>query len=72
MTISIERSVKAYCLMHETETMNKDLGYHAQVVPFEGYEEVSISMNKPLAPVAMAAFAMVPIIWGLPPVTPEV
>jgi hypothetical protein len=47
MTISTERSVKAHCLMHETETMNKDLGYHAQVAPFEGYEEVSISMNKP-------------------------
>jgi hypothetical protein len=44
MTISTERGVKAYCLMHETETMNSDLGYHAQVVPFEGYEEVSICM----------------------------
>jgi hypothetical protein len=47
MTISTERSVKAYCLMHNTETMNSDLGYHAQVVPFEGYEQVSIAMNKP-------------------------
>jgi hypothetical protein len=47
MTISIERSVKAYCLMHETETMNSDLGYHAQVVPFEGFEQVSICMCEP-------------------------
>jgi hypothetical protein len=47
MTISTERSVKAYCLMHETEGMNSDLGYHAQVFPFEGYEEVSIAMSDP-------------------------
>jgi hypothetical protein len=38
MTISTERSVKAHCLMRDPETMNLDLGYHAQVVPFEGYE----------------------------------
>jgi hypothetical protein len=47
MTISTERGVKAYRLMHDTETMNSDLGSHAQVVPFEGYEQVSISMSDP-------------------------
>jgi hypothetical protein len=51
MTISTERSVKAYCLMHDTETMNSDLGSHAQVVPFEGYEEVSTSMRGPVEPI---------------------
>jgi hypothetical protein len=47
MTISKEHGVKAYELMHETETMNEDLGYHAQVVPFEGFEQVSIAMSDP-------------------------
>jgi hypothetical protein len=31
-----------------------------------------VSMNNPSAPVAMAALAIVPINWGLPPVTPLV
>jgi hypothetical protein len=44
MTMPTERWVKAYELMHETETMNQDLGSHAQLVPFEGYEQVSIAM----------------------------
>jgi hypothetical protein len=47
MTISTECRVKAYRLMHDTETMNSDLGSHAQVVPFEGYEQISISMCEP-------------------------
>ena len=47
MTVSIERSVKAHCLMRDPETMNSDLGYHAQVVPFEGYQQVSIAMSDP-------------------------
>ncbi len=47
MTISTERGVKAYRLMPEAETVNSDLGYHAQVVPFEGYEEVSTCMRGP-------------------------
>ncbi len=47
MTISTEHGVKAYELMHETETMNEDLGYHAQVVPFDGFEQVSIAMSDP-------------------------
>jgi hypothetical protein len=47
MTISAEHGVKAHGLMHDTETMNEDLGSHAQVVPFEGYEQVSISMSDP-------------------------
>jgi hypothetical protein len=47
MTISKEHGVKAYELMHETETINEDLGYHAQVVPFEGFEQVSIAMSDP-------------------------
>ncbi len=51
MTISAERSVKAYCLMHDSETMNSDLGSHAQVVPFEGYEEVSTCMSDLSEPV---------------------
>jgi hypothetical protein len=51
MTISTERGVKAYELMHETETMNQDLGSHAQLVPFEGYEEVSTDMRGPTEPV---------------------
>jgi hypothetical protein len=51
MTISTERGVKAYRLMHDTATMNSDLGSHAQVVPFEGYVQVSISMSDPSEPV---------------------
>jgi hypothetical protein len=51
MTISTERSVKAYCLMHDPETMNSGLGSHAQLVPFEGYEEVSTGMSDPSEPV---------------------
>jgi hypothetical protein len=47
MTISTERWVKTYRLMHDPETMNSDLGSHAQVVPFEGYEQISISMCEP-------------------------
>jgi hypothetical protein len=47
MTVSTERSVKAHCLMRDPETMNSDLGYHAQVVPFEGYQQVSIAMSDP-------------------------
>jgi hypothetical protein len=51
MTISTERGVKAYGLMHDTETMNQDLGSHAQVVPFERYEEISTGMSDPSEPV---------------------
>ncbi len=51
MTISTEREVKAYRLMHDPETMNQDLGSHAQVVPFEGYEEVSTDMSDLSEPV---------------------
>jgi hypothetical protein len=51
MTISTERGVKAYCLMNDTETMNEDLGSHAQVVPFEGYEQVSTCMSDLSEPV---------------------
>jgi hypothetical protein len=47
MTISTERSVKIYGLMPEAETVNSDLGFHAQVVPFEGFEQVSIAMCEP-------------------------
>jgi hypothetical protein len=47
MTISAERTVKAYRLMPESETVNSDLGFHAQVVPFEGYEQISIAMCEP-------------------------
>jgi hypothetical protein len=47
MTISAERTVKAYRLMPEAETMNSDLGFHAQVIPFEGFEQVSICMCDP-------------------------
>jgi hypothetical protein len=47
MTISTERRVKAYRLMPEAETVNSDLGFHAQVVPFEGCEQVSIAMCEP-------------------------
>jgi hypothetical protein len=47
MTISTERGVKAYRLMPEAETVNPDLGYHAQVIPFAGFEQVSISMSDP-------------------------
>jgi hypothetical protein len=51
MTISTERWVKTYRLMHDTETMNSDLGSHAQVVPFEGYEEISTDMSDLSEPV---------------------
>jgi hypothetical protein len=47
MMISAERKFKAYRLMPEADSVNSDLGFHAQVVPFEGYEEVSTAMNKP-------------------------
>jgi hypothetical protein len=47
MTISTERRIKAYCLMPEAETVNSDLGFHAQVVPFEGCEEISTCMRGP-------------------------
>lgn len=47
MTASLDRRVKAYRLMQETETMNSDLGFHAQVIPFEGFEHVSICMSDP-------------------------
>lgn len=51
MTTSTEREVKAYRLMHDPETMNQDLGSHAQVVPFEGYEGVSTDMSNLSEPV---------------------
>jgi hypothetical protein len=51
MRISTEHAVRAYRLMHDTETVNQDLGSHAQVVPFEGYERVSISMSDPSEPI---------------------
>jgi hypothetical protein len=47
MTISAECTVKAYRLMPESETMNSDLGFHAQVIPFEGFEQVSTCMCNP-------------------------
>jgi hypothetical protein len=47
MTISTERGVKAYRLMPESKTVNSDLGFHAQVVPFNGYEQISIAMCEP-------------------------
>jgi hypothetical protein len=53
MTNSVESKVKAYRLMHTTETMNLDLGFHAQVVPFEGIDQISVAMSDPSEPIEL-------------------
>jgi hypothetical protein len=48
MKISTELRVKAYRMMPEAETINTDLGFHAQVIPFDGFEDVSNAIDEPV------------------------
>jgi hypothetical protein len=47
MTISVEQNIKAFSLWPNCENVNPDLGSHAQVIPFEGIEQVSVAMSDP-------------------------
>jgi hypothetical protein len=40
------RNVKAYELIPDAESVNPDIGSHAQVVPFEGIDQVSVAMGS--------------------------
>lgn len=51
MTISLDRGVRAYQLMRDSSSKNEDLGFHAEVVPFEGMEQVCTSMSDPSEPI---------------------
>ncbi len=53
MTISVESKVEVYRLTPEAESVNPDLGFHAQIVPFEGIEQISVAMSDPSEPVEL-------------------
>jgi hypothetical protein len=53
MTISGKSKVEAYRLTPEAESVNPDLGFHAQVVPFEGIEQTSVAMSDPSEPIEL-------------------
>jgi hypothetical protein len=46
-TLSLEQNIKAFRLWSNCENVNPDIGSHAQVIPFEGIEQVSVAMSDP-------------------------